>query len=387
MPWLLPTRVVLHHCRNYSRERWDRGISSYGRSHRKRDSELYPSDDVREFVPGAHARHSPLEQWDPTVPDVPPPKTPSASPGREELVDYYPVAPPPPPPAEAMYDAPPFDAVKHERQNVTEDVSSGPDGVSTLSAGEDSGRKTERFEVIAPAFPAVESSATDAPSKNDIQAILEQAHTSSKATASFRGLVDMRRKGKLKEEQNRIKQEKVQTVAATHGHVSRPSTASRLKTISGVSASSIILTEGVQSAKKSGTTGLTVTPGKNVRGTRISSDDDSEEVDVDTIADDLSTLPISIPLHHLPASQAKLANKSSLDSRFLPGPAGPGTVLGSLPSDPASKQTAKKKKKKKKDKKKEKEDSLNMVPSPQVEGGGGIKMKINLTKKKSSLYE
>ena len=361
-------------------------MSSYGRSHRKRDSDLYPSDDVREFVPGAHARHSPLEQWDPTVPDVPPPKTPSASPGREELVDYYPVAPPPPPLTEAMYDAPPFDAVKSERQNVTEDVSSGPDGSSTLSAGEDSGRKTERFEVIAPAFPAVESSATDAPSKNDVQAILEQAHTSSKATAAFRGLGDMRRKGKLKEEQNRIKQEKVHTVAATHGHVGRPSsTASRLKTISSVSASSIILTEGVQSAKKSGTMGLTVTSGKNVRNTHVSSDDDSEEVDVDTVADDLSTLPISVPLHHLPSFQAKLTNRSSLDLGFLP--AGPSIVLGSLPSDPVSKSTAKKKKKKKKDKKKEKEDSLNTVAVPQVEGGGGIKIKINLMKKESSLYK
>ena len=364
-------------CRFYSREKRDRPLSPYGRSHRKRDNESYLSDPVAEF-----ARRSPLEHWD-RPPDVPPPKTPSASPGREELVDHYPVAPTQ---VEAVYEGPPCDTLKSERQNVLEDVSGGPDRLSMLSAGEDSGgRKTEKFEVIAPAFPAVESSATDAPSQHDVLAILSQAHSSSKATASFQNLENLRRK-KLKEEQNRIKrEERAQRSAGSHDPVSRPTTASRLKPFS---ASSIILNEGLQSAKKPGTSSLIVSSGKYERGAPISSGDDSEEVDVDTIADDPSTLPISIPLSHLSAPQSEVTTKSSLDSGFHTGASGPSSFPGSQPSDLASKPSTKKRKKKKKDrKKKDKEESVNMTALAQTEGAVGIKMKINLKKKESSLYE
>ena len=366
-------------CRGYHREKRERGMSPYRRPYRERDNALYPSDDAHGFVQsvGAYARHSPLEHWDHMEPDIPPPKTPSASPGREELVDYYPVAPPP---AEAVYDRPPpYDAVSDRRQNIVEDVSSGPDHLSTLPAREDPGRKTEKFEIIAPAFPAVESSAADAPSQNDIQAILDQAHGSSKATVSAQSL----RRKKLKEDQSKITQEEKTPIAATHDHVSRPSITSRLKNFP---ASSIILNEGLQSSTKSGTAGLTVSSGKYVRSAPISSGDDSEEVDVDTIADDLSTLPISIPLHHLPASQSEVASKSSLAMGSLTASAGTITLLDSLPSDPMSKPSAKKKKKKKKDrKKKDEEESTNVLARAQTEVGGGIKMKINLKKQESSL--
>lgn len=365
-------------------------MSPYGWSQRRRDDEFrMKNPPVDEYTrhPGASARRSPLEHWDQTYdlppPDIPPPKTPSASPGGgEEPFDRYPVAPAP---TEAAFDKPPpSETVKSERQTAVEDAPVVPDYPPISSAEGGTKIKTEKFDVIAPAFDAVECAVTVAPSQDDIQAILSQAHSSSKATVSAQKVVDMRKK-KWKEEKPRIKREvKEQRLAGDKDHVSsRPSTTSRLKNIS---ASSILSME----AKKAASAGLVVTSGKYKHSRPVSSGDDSEEVDVDTVTDDsLSTLLVSISLHHLPAaSQLEVMSKSSLDSGFHTGSSGPSSLPSSIPLDVAVNSSAKKRRKKKKEKKKkDKEESVSAVSQAQTEGAGGIKLKINLTKKESSLYE
>ena len=367
-------------CRYHPREKRGR-LSPYGRSQRKRDEySLNPVDDF------SRTRRSPL--WDPPkydVPasDVPLPKTPSASPSAEEPTDLYPQAPAP---AEAVYDVPPpCEAVKSERQIVMEDVSGVANFPSIPSSGGDTRIKAEMFDVMAPAFTPVERAVSGAPSQDDVQAILSQAHSSSSAAVSVQKAADLRKK-KWKEEKTRVKREvKEQRLAGAKDHVSsRPSTTSRLKNI----PTSSILNESLESAKKSASAGLIVTSGRYERSRPVSSGDDSEEVDVDTVTDDtLSTLPVSISLSNLPASRPELTSKSSLDSGFHTGSSGPSSLPSSVSSEMALNPSAKKRKKKKKDKKKDQEDPVNVASHVQADVGGRIKLKINLTKQESSFYQ
>ena len=336
-------------CRYHPREKRGR-LSPYGRSQRKRDEySLNPIDDF------PRTRRSPRELWDPPASDVPLPKTPSASPSAEEPTDLY---PPAPAPAEAMYDVPPpCEAVKSERQTVMEDVSGVANFPSMSSSGGDTRIKAEMFDVMAPAFTPIERAVSGAPSQDDVQAILSQAHSSSSATVSVQKAADLRKK-KWKEEKTRVKREvKEQRLAGAKDHVSsRPSTTSRLKNI----PTSSILNESLESAMKSASAGLIVASGRYERSRPVSSGDDSEEVDVDTLTDDTSSiLPVSISVSNLPASQSELTSKSSLDSGFHTGSSGPSSLTSSMTSKRAFHPSAKKRKKKKKDKKKDQEEPVN----------------------------
>ena len=232
--------------------------------------------------------------------------------------------------------------------------------------------KYEPFSVTAPAFPTDEGQKVAAPSQNDVQAILSQAHKTTKATVSQEKLAALKRRRELEEKTMKAKRSKLNSKSS----LANPLPPTRFNKIT---ASSILSQERERKPVNQSNSSF------NSKSTNLEpgwyNSSDEAEIDVDTVMEDPeSTLPVSIQFSKLNNPVSKMNNSiPKLKIRpFLSNE--PVSQLENSLAEVKSTEGAQHRKKKKKKKEKHKKASLPLPAAGQCEKGSsaGIKVKINL---------